>query len=233
MPERVALQCRGIIFDVGDILYDASAWRRWLTNRLVADGVRISYPELVERWEAQLVDVYRGRAEYWDRFAALLDEVALEQSRREAVASEARRMADDVQVDRQPMTGVPETLERLKAVGLRLAALSDTESGEERVRALLRQIGIEQYFDAVVTSADIGLVKPDTGAYRAAADALGLAAEDCAFVGHDIDELEGALSAGITAVAFNYHPDAPADVYIDDFTELLDAISTPLTETDE
>lgn len=230
MPSGTQLQVEGIIFDIGDVLYDASVWRRWLTQRLVEEGVQISYPELVARWEAQLVDVYRGRADYWGRFDQLLEEVAVDASRIPNVRAAAKKMAAEVQVDRQPIPGVPETLKRLREEGLRLAGLSDTESGESRVRALLKQLGIEQYFNAVVTSKDIGLVKPDPGAYWAAAEALRRAPDRCAFVGHDIDELEGAQAAGLFAVAFNYHPDAPADVFIESFPELADVIRPSVSE---
>lgn len=212
----------GIIFDVGDILYDASIWRRWLTDELQAAGVQISYPELVVHWETLLVDVYCGRARYWDRFDELLRTCGLPDGAIATLTEAARKKATAVQQDRRPMPEVPETLESLWQMGTRLAALSDTESGEARVRGILRQLGIEEYFAAVVTSADLGVTKPDPDAYRAAVDALGIPSDRCAFVGHDVDELEGAQHAGLLAIAYNYHPEVPADVYLDAFSELLE-----------
>ena len=45
--------------------------------------------------------------------------------------------------------------------------------------------------------------------------------EQCAFVAHDIDELEGAQQHDLFAIGYNYHPDAPADAFIEHFSELL------------
>ncbi len=221
----------GVIFDVGDILYDASVWRHWLTKTLQEEGVDITYPELVERWEALLVDVYCGRAEYWERFDELLRSTNIADGRVQTLADAARDKGQEVQRDRSPMPGVPSTLETLKNHGLRLSALSDTESGVATIRGTLRQLGIEEMFDAVVASVDIGVVKPDPRAYAAAAEAMGLEVGECAFVGHDIDELEGAKRAGIFAVAYNYHPDAPADVFLDHFSDLADIVLEEVERT--
>jgi putative hydrolase of the HAD superfamily len=224
LSNTVPARFEGIIFDVGDILYDASAWRRWLTDTLQVEGVDVTYQQLVERWEALLVDVYCGRAAYWDRFDALVLNLGLAEDRAPAIRDAAQQKAGKVQKDRSPMPGVPDTLRRLNEQGVKLGALSDTESGESKVRSLLKQLGIENYFDAVVTSVDIGIAKPDPKAYVAAALALKSDVEHCAFVGHDIDELEGSQQAGLYSIAYNYHPDAPADVYLEHFSELVDVI---------
>ena len=224
MSSTLPARFEGIIFDVGDILYDASVWRRWLTQSLRDEGVEITYPQLVERWEALLVDVYCGRAAYWDRFDALILNLGLAQDRVSPIRKAAQQMAGDVQKDRKTMPGVPDTLRRLNKQGVKLGALSDTESGESKVRSLLNQLGIEDYFDAVVTSVDIGVAKPDPKAYAAAASALNTDVEHCAFVGHDIDELQGSQQAGLYSIAYNYDPDAPADVYLHHFSELVDVV---------
>ena len=224
MSNSTTLRFDGIIFDVGDILYDAAVWRRWLTRILQDAGVDVTYPQLVERWEALLVDVYCGRASYWDRFDALLRGVHVPEDRIPAIREAARQKAMDVQKVREPMPGVPATLRRLKEEGVKLGALSDTESGEAKVRAVLTQLGVEEVFDAVVTSVDVGFAKPDPRAYAAAAAALDLDGNRCAFVGHDIDELQGSQHAGLYSIAYNYHPDAPADVYLNDFSDLIDVV---------
>ena len=104
---------------------------------------------------------------------------------------------------------------------MRLAALSDTESDCNAVRKNLAKLGIEQYFHAVVTSKDTGFVKPELDAYDAAIAALGLPKHECVFVGHDYDELFGAKNCQLSSIAFNYEPNAFADIYISQFSELL------------
>lgn len=224
MSSALPARFDGIIFDVGDILYDASVWRRWLTRSLQDQGVDVTYPQLVERWEALLVDVYCGRAAYWDRFDALILNLGIAEDGVSAIREAAQQKAGDVQKQRDPMPGVPDTLRTLNEQDVKLGALSDTESGESKVRSLLKQLGIEEYFNAVVTSVDIGVAKPDPKAYTAAASALHTDVERCAFVGHDIDELQGAQQAGLYSIAYNYHPDAPADVYLEQFSELVNVV---------
>ncbi len=214
------MRFEGLIFDMGDVFFDATPWRRWLTDRLQSLGVKITYDQLVEKWESLLVDVYCGRADYWKRFDELLASVGLDVKLARPLAADARDKGKEVQVDRKPFDGVGETLARLKAEGVKLAVLSDTESSGEEVRAGLRQLGLDQYFDAVITSRDIGYAKPAREAYQAAADALAVAADRCGFVGHDADELIGAEKAGLCAIAFNCDPALPADAYIQQFSDL-------------
>jgi len=220
------MQLAGLIFDIGDVLFDATAWRRWLTEALRQLGIEITYEQLVRKWESLLADVYAGRAEYWQRFRKLTESLGLSEAQTAELTRAARAKAKAVQVDRKLFDGVAATLARLKGAGLKLAALSDTESGEAAVRQMLRLFGIEHDFDAVVTSRDIGVVKPARRAYHAAAEALHLPPERCGFVGHDDDELVGAKSAGMTAIAYNCDRAAPADVYIDDFRSLKDLVAS-------
>lgn len=212
---------RALIFDVGDILYDASQWRRWLTSELNQLGIKLSYDQLVHDWERLLVAVYKGQAEYWDAFEDLLSSYDLSSSQKESLKSAAQKKGKTVQVDRKPMPGVPETLRQLQSDGIKLVALSDSESGEAGIRKTLKQLDIEQYFDAVVSSLAIGHVKPEAEAFDFAIQQTGHDKSECGFVAHDIDELEGAQKHQLFAIGYNYHPDAPADVFIEDFSELL------------
>ena len=212
---------KALIFDVGDILYDASQWRRWLTSELNQLGIKLSYDRLVHDWERLLVAVYKGKAVYWDAFQDLLSSYHLNTSQKESLKSAAQKKGQAVQVDRQPMPGVPDTLRQLHIAGIKLIALSDSESGEAAIRKTLNQLGIEQYFDAVVSSFAIGHVKPEPEAFDFAIQQTGFDKSECGFVAHDIDELEGARRHLLFAIGYNYHPDAPADLYIEDFSELI------------
>jgi putative hydrolase of the HAD superfamily len=216
----VAATCHAMVFDMGDIFFDATPWRKALTAHLRSLGVEIDYPTLCRRWEAKLVDVYLGRREYWAALAEFLADLGLSEKLAADALDFARRQAAVVE-QRTLFDGVAETLAALKAQGLRLAVLSDTESSELRVRRRLAEMGIEQYFDAVVTSIDIGHVKPQPEAFAAALHRLNAQASETVFVGHDVDELEGAMSCGLTAVAYNAEAGVPADRHIESFSELL------------
>lgn len=213
---------RGFIFDIGDVIYDASPWRKWLLRELRAKGVTLNYSQLVARWEALLADVYVGQASYWERFDSLLLGLGLKGECASHLKVSAQLHGKNCQVDREPFPRVVETLAELKVRGYRVAALSDTESTAEKVRCNLRSLAVEDYFDSVTTSFDCGFSKPTSHAYKVACKSLELDHNSCAFVGHDIDELMGATLTGLTSIAFNYDPDAIADIFIDRFDQLLD-----------
>ena len=165
------------------------------------------------------MDVYLVRRSYWDAFREFLAGLGLGAEAAAGVEAFARGKAADAE-RRTLFDGVAETLAQLKSDGVRLAVLSDTESSEAVVRRRLAQLGIEQCFEAVVTSVDIGHVKPQPEAFAAVLDRLHATPAESMFVGHDADELEGAKRSGLTAVAFNHENGVAADYYLDRFSDL-------------
>ena len=184
-------------------------------------GIDIDYPELCRRWEEKLVNVYVGRREYWDALGEFLGEIGVGEDVFEEVIGAARQKAVEVGQGRALFDGVAETLAALKRAGVRLAVLSDTESREPRVRQVLAELGIEPCFDAVVASRDIGHVKPEAEAYAVALQRLGATSDQTLFVGHDAEELNGAMAAGLSAAAYNYEPGVRADHYLRHFSDLF------------
>jgi transcription antitermination factor NusB len=87
----------------------------------------------------------------------------------------------------------------LRAAGVPVALLSNASS---RLFDDLERSGIEDEFDAVVSSAEIGVTKPDPRAFEAAADRLGLPAERCLFVDDLEPNITGARDCGMTAEVF-------------------------------
>ena len=192
-----------------------------MAEELTRRGRDVAYPQLVVAWEGLLVDVYKAKAEYWDAFAKLMQHFGVAEADVPEIVELAKQKGQSVQKERTPMPQVPETLRQLHEAGVVLVALSDTESGETGVRKILSQLGIQQYFTAVAASFDIGHAKPEPEAFDYAIKATGVSKSECGFVAHDIDELEGAQQHNLFAIGYNYHPDAPADVFIEDFSELL------------
>lgn len=71
-----------------------------------------------------------------------------------------------------------------------------------RLQDDLEASGIDDAFDAIVGSADIGVAKPDAGAFLAAAGAIGIAVDRCCFV-DDLDaNVAGARATGMRAERF-------------------------------
>ncbi len=98
-----------------------------------------------------------------------------------------------------PFPGVPELLERARSRGMRLAVVTDLTSGVQ-LRKLSR-LGLDGFFERVVTSEEAGADKPDPRPFRLALSALGVSPREAVMVGDSRDrDVEGALRVGIGAV---------------------------------
>jgi epoxide hydrolase-like predicted phosphatase len=62
------------------------------------------------------------------------------------------------------------------------------------------QAMLEQLFDAVVISGDVGLHKPDAAIFRLGAERLGVPPEECVFVDDLRENCAGAEAVGMTAI---------------------------------
>jgi putative hydrolase of the HAD superfamily len=105
---------------------------------------------------------------------------------------------------------VADGLARLRARGLRLAAVSNSDGSAE---AVLVSAGLRASFDAVLDSHLVGFSKPDPRLFDAARAALGVERDQVVHVG-DLYEIDivGAHAAGLAAILIDpggYWPDAP------------------------
>jgi len=209
-----------IIFDMGDIFYDATPWRRALAADLAARGVDIDYPRLVPIWERHLVPVYVGKKAYWDAFREMVAAFGIDRKTSATIESNARQQAKRA-ANAALFDGVEPSLKTLSQNGVKLAVRSDTESTGAKVRSRVKRFRIEHYFDAVVTSYDIGHVKPEPEAFLHALRALESHAAGAAFVGHDLDEMIGAREVGLDVIGYNTVHSAHTDHMLETFSDVV------------
>ena len=95
-----------------------------------------------------------------------------------------------------------EIIQKLKARGLKQAIVTNVVPELlEHQKKKVQTLGIGELFDAIVYSAELGVHKPDRGIFDHAARLLGVANEECLFVGDDADsDVVGALGAGMEVV---------------------------------
>jgi len=101
--------------------------------------------------------------------------------------------------------------ERLRAEGFRLALVSNWDS---RLAKLCFDMGLDRYLDAVLSSASIGLIKPDPHIYEVACERLSVEPRRVVHVGdHYYADVLGARSIGIRPVMIDrFGWGHPADV---------------------
>lgn len=98
---------------------------------------------------------------------------------------------------------VPEVLDELKAMGLKLALA--TSSVSRLITPFLKRCDIEKYFDVIITGEMVKLGKPHPDIYLLAAEKCGADAKNCIVVEDALAGLEAGRGAGATTIAI---PDA-------------------------
>jgi FMN phosphatase YigB (HAD superfamily) len=215
-----------LLFGFGGVLYDDTVWRRWLLRLLSHLGLHTHYRSFYHVWDRDFAaDVYRGQTPFCDAFTAFLRSAGLSRGQIDEVMAACQGRRRELDESTRPLPGVRCTLGRLCKTRLVLGVLSDCEWTSDQLRSRLAAFAPPQAFAAVVSSYDIGYTKPAQRCYTTAAEQMGLAPTDIAFVGHDSEELDGARAVGMANIAFNSNPDAEADVCLDRFDQLVDVIS--------
>lgn len=94
-----------------------------------------------------------------------------------------------------PLEGVEETLSQLRARGVRLAVVSNSDGS---VTESLAVAGLAGQFEFIIDSHDVGVSKPDPAIFQAALDRLDLEPSETWYVGDSVfHDLNGAKAAAI------------------------------------
>jgi 2-haloacid dehalogenase len=96
--------------------------------------------------------------------------------------------------------GSVQVLDELVAAGVRCLALSNF--GRETFAAARPRLGFLDRFEAVVTSAEVGLVKPDPAIYLLLCERHGFAPAEAVFVDDNAANVAAAAALGFDAVLF-------------------------------
>lgn len=197
---------RAVLWDIDDTIFDyTGADLAGMADHLAAEGLLDGFgaaEQALARWR-ELTD------HHWARFAA--GETDFEGQRRDRVRHFLGEALSDVEATawfarylvhfEAAWTIFPDVLPALDALppGCRNGLLSNSsEAVQERK---LRVLGIRDRFEVLVCAADLGISKPDPGAFLAACDALGLPPAEVAYVGdHAEIDARGADAAGLLGV---------------------------------
>jgi putative hydrolase of the HAD superfamily len=92
---------------------------------------------------------------------------------------------------------------RLRERGVKLGIISNWDS---RLASLLDGLGLGKLLETVVSSADVGMRKPDPRVFELACERLGVQPADAAHVGdHHYADITGATAVGMTPVLIDRH----------------------------
>ncbi len=227
-PERrrsnhVPLGCKiqGVVFEPCGVLYDDSAWRRWLWQLATRMGLSSHYTPFFRLWECEFQeDVWSGQLDLWTALSQFLRSAGMSRPDIDEVIAASRAKFRRFDQDTRPFPDVRSTVLQLHASGIQIAVIVHTRLAATKLRERLEKVGIGKLVTRVLSQH--GETAPADSAewYQAALEALAGPACNWAFVGRQKACLELAQRLGLLTVAFNHDADAAADIYIEQFSQL-------------
>jgi len=183
---------RAVIFDYGGVLMrtESHVSREQLGKRFGLTVLELS--RLVfESEESQLVQLGRmAPDERWERIGRQLGL----QTREEALAVRREMFAGD-ELDQQLVAYIRDLRRRVKTALLSNATV-------RLVSTLRDELHIEDCFDTVVISAQVGLMKPDPAIYRLVLDRLGVTPQHAVFIDDMPENVSAAVALGMHGIRF-------------------------------
>jgi len=194
---------RAAIFDMDGLLIDSEPrWRQ--AEREVFGSVGVEITDDMALATAPLTT--REVTEYWYRFRPWSG-----RSLEEVEASVVTRVGELIRAHPRALPGVRDALSACSELGWRMALASN--SPQVLCRLVLAELGIADFFQAVVSADDVERGKPDPAIYRHAARLLGMRPRECLVFEDSPGGVRAARAAGMSVIAItttpmNFSPDA-------------------------
>ena len=212
---------RAVFFDVGNTLLFPYPSVSEVCRQILAEGGHVhdlsAIDDLMPLVDEYYEDRYRTDDTFWT------DEGETSQvwvgmyslmCRRLGIEDEAEAIAARVyeafgEPDRwRAYDDVVPAFERLRDRGLKLGLISNWDS---RLARLMDGMGLSALLDTIVSSAEVGLHKPDPRIFELACVRLGVDPSEAAHVGdHHYADIVGAKAVGMLPVLIDRHVDAGA-----------------------
>lgn len=203
---------RAVLFDMGGTLHtsfsppgQAEWFARRLMTRLADYGITLdAAPETLARQLHENGEEYKHwseehlrelpQAEMWSRY--YLKDFGLAPETLEPMAEELSFLYDYERTRCMRRPHLRQTMDELRAMGLRLGVISNVTS-RTVMPQYLAEYGLDSYMDCVLLSCTAGSRKPDPAIFRMAERAMGLAPAEFAYVGDTISrDVRGVRNAG-------------------------------------
>lgn len=214
---------RAVFFDVGNTLIYPFPGVSEVCRQVLAEAGHIhdltAIDELMPMVDQYYEDRYRADDTFWTdeeetsgvwvgMYSLLCRKLGIEDS----ATILSRRVYDQFgRIDRwRVYDDVLPAFQRLRDRGLKLGIISNWD---RRLVRLMDGLEIAPLLDSVISSADVGLRKPDPRIFELACEELDVAPEDAAHVGdHHYADVLGARAVGMHAVLIDRHGGEPLPV---------------------
>jgi beta-phosphoglucomutase len=201
---------RAVLWDLDGTLVDSAEyhWLSWLTT-MAGEGLTLTYDQFLASFGQKNDRILRG----W-----LGDDVSPERIQRvdDAKEAEYRRLAASGGVT--PLPGAAEWVARLHDAGWLQAIASSAP--RLNVEAMVKALGFEGRFDAIVSAEDVTAGKPDPQVFLKAADRLHVPPSVSIVVEDVAAGVEAARRAGMRSIGVSRTETLSADLYVRSLVDL-------------
>jgi putative hydrolase of the HAD superfamily len=203
-----------------------------MTDEQVVDSISIGARNYLS-WNFSTT-IELNPAEIWSRF--FLESAKISADVLDPIAEELAFLYETRLYTRKMRPEIPSVLNQIKAMGLRIGIISNTQSCSQ-VPFNLQKYGIYEFFDPIVLSSEYGRRKPDPAIFYHAARLVDLPTSDCAYIGDKINrDIVGARRSGFRlAVQIKHEYDdgvkdegASPDAIIENMEELIPILQKEL-----
>lgn len=216
---------RAVLLDLGNtLLYFDGNWTQVfaqadheLVLELINAGIDLDLEEFTSEFRTRLTAYYEQReAEFIEHTTAyVLKEVLAkfghEQISEDILQPALQRMYTVSQAHWLLEEETIPCLEALREQGYQLAIVSNAGDDKD-VQFLVKNTGIREYFDLVLTSAACGVRKPNPRIFEFALERLKISPKQAVMVGDKLGaDILGAHNAGIFSIWVNRRADTPAN----------------------
>lgn len=216
---------RAIVFDVDNTLVDFRKWKNAAVDAAVVAMIDAGLDLSAEQAHRRISEIYERKGiEYQGVFDDFLHEIlGYIDHRILAAGIVAYRRAREGALVSYPHVNL--ALLRLFRMHLKLAVVSDAPRMQVWMR--LVQLGVDMFFDTVVTFDDTGVRKPAPEPFQKALELLGVRPEEAVMVGDWAErDIVGAKTLGMHTVFARYGDEfgtkvSGADFEINDVLELI------------
>jgi putative hydrolase of the HAD superfamily len=188
---------KGILFDLDGTLFDRDASIRTLVKeqharfRLDLEGV------LLDNFVTRFVELdAHGYLDKASVYSSIVSEFNLRDEMQESLVAD---FWSKYHLHARSFPEAEKALIELRSLGFKLGIVTNGKViNQERV---IDKLGIAKYFDTIIISEREGIRKPNREIYERALFNLALSPKDSIHVGdHPINDIEGAINAGLIAV---------------------------------
>ncbi|VVB65631.1 Glyceraldehyde 3-phosphate phosphatase [Candidatus Gugararchaeum adminiculabundum] len=223
---------RAVVFDLDNTLMDFLEMKRQgckiAARELVSSGVDLENKDAEKLLMQTHLDVGDEGEDVFEEFLKKLNKKVDKELVKKSFKTYNRAKKEFM----KPYPNVIEVLTFLKGKGIKLAVITDAEEPQAMERIL--GIGVEKFFDAVITQSHTKSQKPDEKPFREALKKLGTKPEETLMVGDSLErDVWGAKRVGMLAAYAKYgedwewkwpHKEVTPDYVLHDICELMKII---------